>query len=350
MTLIPSFENKAALLTGGAGFIGSHTAISLLQNGAKVIIADNLSNSSIKTIARIRNIAGPNLGKNLYFYECDVKNTSSVRKILREHTIDSIVHFAALKAVSESVQFPIKYYNENINSLLSVLRAMQDEQVQNLVFSSSATVYGSKLPPPFFEDMKIEVSSITSPYGQTKYMGEVILRSLADANTDLNITILRYFNPIGAHPSGLIGENPNGVPTNLMPYLTQVAIGRIPYLPIMGTEYPTKDGTSERDYIHVMDVAEGHVRAVSQQLLGPRSGYRIYNLGTGIPVSVTELLNTFEKVVGFKLNVQFTGPRLADVPRTFANVDKARTELDWSATRSIEEACKDSWSWQKQET
>ena len=324
------------LVTGGAGYIGSHTVVKLIEAGHTPIVVDNLLNSSAESLARVERITGT----RPKFYEADVRNRETLDRIFDEQSIDAVIHFAGLKAVGESVEKPLLYYQNNLDSTLVLLDAMQAHSVKKLVFSSSATVYGTA-QPPYTEDSPTG-HGITNPYGQTKYMIECILTDLAAADSSLEITTLRYFNPIGAHPSGLIGENPNGKPNNLMPYITQVAVGKRDKLGIFGSDYDTPDGTGVRDYIHVDDLAEGHLAALTHS----KPGYTAYNLGTGQGASVLELVHAFERASGRTIAYDILPRRAGDLAKSYANVERAHQDLEWAATRSIDDACRDSWNWQ----
>jgi len=327
------------LLAGGAGYIGSHTAVALLQNNIDIIIVDNYNNSSPEAIKRIEEITS----KHIISYEVDVKNAEVINKILSENDIDCIIHFAGLKAVGESVQKPLEYYRNNIDTTLTLLECMQKNKVNNIVFSSSATVYGEDNKPPYTETMP--KGKCSNPYGWTKSMMEQILTDAAIANPALSVVLLRYFNPIGAHESGKIGEDPQGIPNNLMPYIAQVAVGRRDMLTIFGNDYQTEDGTCRRDYIHVMDLADGHVKAVEYAV--NNKGTEIFNLGTGTPYSVLEIVKAFEKSNSIKINYQVGPRRAGDLPEFWANSDKAQKVLGWHAKRSLEDMCRDTWNWQK---
>ncbi|MCM1530545.1 MAG: UDP-glucose 4-epimerase GalE [Alistipes sp.] len=326
-------------LAGGAGYIGSHTAVELLNAGHDVIIADNFCNSSPEAVRRVERITG----KNVKLYEVDITDKEKLAAAFEENKIDAVIHFAGLKAVGESVQKPVMYYRNNIDTTLSLLETMSENGVKNIIFSSSATVYGEENPVPYLETMKRGVC--TNPYGWTKAMMEQILEDAARADKELSVVLLRYFNPIGAHESGLIGEDPQGIPNNLMPYVSQVAVGRRECLTIFGSDYPTADGTCTRDYIHVTDLAIGHVKAVDHIL--KNTGVEIFNLGTGTPYSVTEIVDTFEKVNGVKVNHVYGERRPGDLAECYANADKAWQVLGWKTERSLADMCRDSWNWQK---
>ncbi len=334
----------SVLLTGGLGYIGSHTAVELLQSGEDVVVIDNLSNSNIKTKTNIKKIASEKRkisAKNFKVYIGDLRDTNLVEKIFTENKIDSVIHFAGLKAVGESVKKPLEYYDNNINSTLSLLKAMNKFKVKNLVFSSSATVYGQAKSMPIYEDFEV---GATNPYGRTKLFIEEILKDAYAADSTLNIAILRYFNPIGAHDSGLIGEDPNGIPNNLMPYISRVATGRYDHLNIFGNDYNTHDGTAVRDYIHVVDLAKGHLKALKK--LRKNCGLQIYNLGTGVGYSVLDLVNAYNSVCGNKVKYIFAPRRPGDVDICYANVDKAKKELGWTAKRNLKNMCKTSYNFE----
>lgn len=328
----------SVLVTGGAGYIGSHTCVKLLEADYDVVVLDNLSNSSPKAIGRVEEITG----KKIRFYECDILDKEGMRAIFKENTIDSVIHFAGLKAVGESVAVPLKYYENNIAGTVYLLEVMQEFGVKKIVFSSSATVYGMTDKMPLTEDLP---TSANSPYGQTKLMIEQILQDLAVSDKDWAISLLRYFNPVGAHESGRIGENPKGIPNNLMPYITQVALGKLPQLSIFGNDYPTKDGTGVRDYIHVVDLADGHLKALDK--LNTTKGVLIHNLGTGVGYSVLDLVKAFEEANGVTIPHKFAPRRPGDVTVCYADPTKAKTELGWEAKKSIVDMCRDAWNWQK---
>ncbi len=326
------------LLAGGAGYIGSHTCVELIEAGHSVIVADNFSNSCPEAIRRVEKITGAQIP----LYEADVCSAAAVEKIFSENKIDAVIHFAGLKAVGESCEKPLLYYRNNIDSTLTLLETMQKFGVNNFIFSSSATVYGTPKTVPLVETMP--TGSPTNPYGWTKLMMEQILTDTANANPDMSIVILRYFNPIGAHKSGLIGEDPNGIPNNLMPYITQVAAGRLPQLGVFGDDYPTHDGTGVRDYIHVVDLAKGHVKAIDYS--GEHKGVEIVNLGTGTGYSVLDIVKAFEKVNNIKIPYAIKPRRSGDVAECYANAEKAERVLGWKAEKNLEEMCYDSWNWQ----
>lgn len=329
----------AILVTGGAGYIGSHTVVELTAAGYEVVIADNFYNSSPKVLDRLKTITG----KYIPFFECDVCNKEQVEQLFRAYPeIDAVIHFAAYKAVGESVEKPLDYYENNIGGAMTILQAMKRHGVKNFVFSSSATVYGDPETVPCTEDSP--ANGATNPYGWTKVMQEQILRDLCFSDRNMNVAILRYFNPIGAHPSGLIGEDPNGIPNNLLPYIAQAAIGKYPSVRVFGTDYPTPDGTGIRDYIHVVDLAKGHVAAVKK--LFTNCGLVTYNLGTGKGYSVLQVIAAFEKAIGRPLEKNILPRRAGDIAENYADPSKAREELGWTAEYTIEDMCAHSWNWQ----
>lgn len=325
------------LVTGGAGFIGSHTVIELLDAGHEVVVVDNLVNSSSKSLEVVEHITG----KKLPFYLEDIRDEDILFSIFEKEKPTGVIHFAALKAVGESTQIPLQYYDNNIGGLLSLLKVMEQVQCKNLIFSSSATVYGDPHTVPILEDFPL---SVTNPYGRTKLMTEEILKDLYKADSTWNIVLLRYFNPIGAHTSGDLGENPKGIPNNLLPYVTQVAVGKLKEVQVFGNDYPTPDGTGVRDYIHVMDLARGHVAAMKK--LAPNSGLNIYNLGTGQGYSVLEIITNMENVVGHQIPYRIVSRRPGDIASCYADPSKAKEELGWQAAFSIKEMCQDAWRWQ----
>ena len=327
------------LVAGGAGYIGSHTCLVLLEAGHQVIVADNLVNSKKEALHRVEQLTG----EKIKFYLADVTDETEMDSIFKENKIDGIIHFAGLKAVGESVEQPLRYYHNNVVSTMVLAKMMERYAVKKFVFSSSATVYGDNAIP-FVETMQLLPT--TNPYGQTKVMSEQILTDLAAVHPDWGVTLLRYFNPIGAHSSGRIGEDPQGIPNNLMPYISQVASGQREYLRVWGNDYPTVDGTGVRDYIHVMDLAEGHVKAL--ECMEQRQGLAIYNLGTGKGTSVLELVQAFEKVNGIKIPYQIKERRAGDIAEFYADAGKAARELGWQTTRTIEDMCRDTWNWQSQ--
>ncbi|AKH36796.1 MULTISPECIES: UDP-glucose 4-epimerase GalE [Nitrosomonas] len=327
------------LVTGGAGYIGSHTIIELLNNKHDVIIIDNLLNSSKVAINRIEKI----VGKKLTFYEKDVRNKQALEEIFSKHQIDGVIHFAGLKAVGESVRVPLKYYNNNLISTISLLEVMESHEVRQLVFSSSATVYGDPVIVPIKESATLP-AKVTNPYGQTKLIIETMLMDLAITNNNWQITALRYFNPIGAHESGTIGEDPSDIPNNLMPYVSQVAVGKLKELSVFGNDYPTPDGTGVRDYIHVTDLAKAHVAALN--IPATPNEYRAINVGTGKGTSVLELVNAFEHASGVKIPYKITDRRPGDIAACYADPSLAHSLLGWQAQKSLKDACADSWRWQ----
>lgn len=328
------------LLAGGAGYIGSHTAVSLIEAGHEVVVVDNFKNSSPEAIRRVEKLTN----KKITTYEADVKEKETLNGIFKREKIDCVIHFAGLKAVGESVVKPIEYYRNNIDTTLSLLEAMKENDIKQIVFSSSATVYGQENASPLYESNK--KGTCTNPYGWTKWMMEQILSDAAYANQDLSVVLLRYFNPIGAHPSGLIGEDPQGIPNNLMPYVSQTAIGKRECLTVFGDDYDTPDGTCLRDYIHVCDLAEGHVKAV--EFSNQNKGVETINLGTGVPYSVLDLVHAFEKANHIKVNYKIGPRREGDLAICYANADKAKKLLNWQASRNLEDMCRDTWNWQKQ--
>ncbi|SHK16955.1 UDP-glucose 4-epimerase [Clostridium cavendishii DSM 21758] len=325
------------LVSGGLGYIGSHTIVELLNNGYDVIAVDNLYNSNLIVKERIKKITS----KDFKFYNIDLTDEEATEIVFKENNIDSVIHFAAYKAVGESVEKPLEYYHNNLLNTLSLLRLMKKYDVKNFVFSSSATVYGSAAVMPINEESSL---SVTNPYGRTKLMIEDILRDIYKADNTLNIAILRYFNPVGAHESGLIGENPNGIPNNLMPYITKVAIGELKQLSVFGDDYDTIDGTGVRDYIHVVDLAKGHIKALEK--LSHNSGLVTYNLGTGNGYSVLEMVKAFSKASGREVPYKIVGRRAGDIATCYADPTKAIEELGWKAEKNLEDMCRDSWKWQ----
>ncbi len=326
------------LLAGGAGYIGSHTCVELIRSGHSVVIADNFSNSCPEAVKRVEELTSTKIP----LYEADVCDKDAVEKIFSENKLDAVIHFAGLKAVGESVEKPTLYYRNNIDSTLTLLEAMLKHKVNNFIFSSSATVYGTPKTVPLVETMP--TGSPTNPYGWTKLMMEQILSDTAKANPDFSVVLLRYFNPIGAHESGRIGEDPNGIPNNLMPYITQVAAGRLKQLGVFGDDYPTHDGTGVRDYIHVVDLAKGHVKALDYS--DAHKGCEVFNLGTGTGYSVLDIVKAFEKVNGIEIPYVIKPRRAGDIAECFANAEKAEQQLGWKAEKSLEDMCYDSWNWQ----
>lgn len=329
----------AILVTGGAGYIGSHTVLELLELGKEVVVIDNLSNSSEESLKRVEKITN----KKPIFYEADLLDIDEVRKVFNAHKIDSVIHFAGYKAVGESVQKPMMYYQNNIDSTLILCELMKEFGVTNIVFSSSATVYGDPETVPITEESPL---SATNPYGRTKLFIEYILKDLYASDNSWNIALLRYFNPVGAHKSGLIGEDPNDIPNNLMPYVSQVAVGKLKQLSVFGDDYPTPDGTGVRDYIHVVDLAIGHLKAIEKLESNP--GLVIYNLGTGKGTSVLDMVKAFENASSKKVNYTIAPRRPGDIATCYADPKKAENELNWSAKRGIKEMCEDAWRWQSQ--
>lgn len=329
----------AILVTGGAGYIGSHTLVELLNNNRDVVVLDNLCNSSPKSLERVKQITG----KSVTFYEGDILDNALLQRIFAENSIDAVIHFAGLKAVGESVQKPIEYYRNNVTGSLNLIQEMRKASVWNFIFSSSSTVYGDPERIPVTEDCK--VGGTTNPYGTSKLMVEQILMDIAKAVPEFSITLLRYFNPVGAHESGLIGEDPNGIPNNLMPYISQVAIGKLKELSIFGNDYDTQDGTGVRDYIHVVDLAVGHVKALNRH--ENDRGLHIYNLGTGVGYSVLDMVNAFNSANGIEIPYKFAPRRAGDIAVNYADAGRAAKELGWKAERGLEQMMKDTWNWQK---
>ncbi len=329
----------AILVTGGAGYIGSHTVVELQEAGYDVVVIDNLSNSSEKSLQRVEKITG----RPVTFYEVDILDREGLEKVFAAESIDCCIHFAGLKAVGESVAKPWEYYYNNISGTLTLVDVMRKHQVKNIIFSSSATVYGNPAFIPITE--ACPKGEITNPYGQTKGMLEQILMDMQKADPQWNVILLRYFNPIGAHKSGTIGENPNGIPNNLMPYITQVAVGKLKELGVFGNDYDTHDGTGVRDYIHVVDLAKGHVKAIEKIRQNP--GIEIYNLGTGTGYSVLDIVKNFEEASGVKIPYVIKDRRAGDITTCYSDASKAEKELGWKAQYGIKEMCEDSWRWQK---
>lgn len=331
---------STVLVTGGAGFIGSHTSVELLNAGYDIIILDNFVNSKPESLKRIKELTG----KDFKFYQADIRDEEAMTKVFAENKIDAVIHFAGLKSVPQSVKEPLNYYDNNIAGTVCLCRVMDKAGCKKLVFSSSATVYGSKNPSPLREDMP--TGDTTNPYGTTKYFIEQILQDLCISDSEWGVSILRYFNPIGAHKSGRIGEDPNGIPGNLMPYITQVAIGKLECLNVCGNDYPTPDGTGVRDYIHVVDLALGHIKALDRLL--KVKGCEVYNLGTGKGYSVLDVVKAFEKASGIKINYRIAPRRAGDVACCYADATKAKEVLGWQAQYDIDDMCADSWRWQSQ--
>ena len=331
---------STVLVTGGAGFIGSHTSVELLNAGYDIIILDNFVNSKPESLKRIKELTG----KDFKFYQADIRDEEAMTKVFAENKIDAVIHFAGLKSVPQSVKEPLNYYDNNIAGTVCLCRVMDRAGCKKLVFSSSATVYGSKNPSPLREDMP--TGGTTNPYGTTKYFIEQILQDLCVSDSEWGVSILRYFNPIGAHKSGRIGEDPNGIPGNLMPYITQVAIGKLECLNVCGNDYPTPDGTGVRDYIHVVDLALGHIKALDRLL--KVKVCEVYNLGTGKGYSVLDVVKAFEKASGIKINYRIAPRRAGDVACCYADATKAKEVLGWQAQYDIDDMCADSWRWQSQ--
>ena len=329
---------KTILVTGGAGYIGSHTCIELLERGYEVVVVDNFVNSCLESLNRVQKITG----KELKFYEVDCCDYNAFEQVFKENKVDAVIHFAGLKAVGESVQKPLLYYSNNLTSTLNLIDLMEKYGCNNLVFSSSATVYGDPVSVPIYETFDLHV---TNPYGRTKLMIEDMLRDYAHVNKDKNIILLRYFNPIGAHPTGLIGEDPNGIPNNLVPYITQTAIGKLACLGVFGDDYDTIDGTGVRDYIHVCDLAYGHVLSLDK--LFTNCGLETYNLGTGNGYSVLQVHAAMEKACGFSIPYQIKPRRPGDIAQCYASCEKAYKELGFKAKYNIDDMCKHAWNWQK---
>lgn len=326
------------LVTGGAGYIGSHTALELLNAGYDVVVADNLSNSKEASLQRVEELAG----KSLTFYQVDILDREGLSAVFEAAPIDAVIHFAALKAVGESVAEPLRYYRNNVSGTITLCEVMQEFGVHNLVFSSSATVYGDAKEMPLLENFPLLPAA--NPYGRSKQMMEDVLRDLHRSDPAWNVAILRYFNPVGAHESGLIGEDPTGIPNNLVPYVAQVAVGRLPFVRVFGSDYPTPDGTGIRDYIHVVDLALAHIKAL--QKLATNPGYEVYNLATGEGNSVLEVVAAFERACGQEIPYQFQDRRPGDVAISYADPGKAARELNWVAVRDLDQMCADVWRWQ----
>lgn len=329
----------AILVTGGSGFIGSHTVVELLEAGRDVVVIDNLSNSSPVALKRVEEITG----KHVVFYQADIRDREALEKVFAKETIESCIHFAGLKAVGESVEKPWEYYDNNITGTLTLVDVMRKHGVKNIIFSSSSTVYGDPDSVPVTEESPLK--KCTNPYGSTKFMLEQILTDIQTADPEWNVVLLRYFNPIGAHKSGRIGENPNGIPNNLMPYITQVAVGKRERLGVFGNDYDTPDGTGVRDYIHVVDLAKGHVKALKK--IEEKAGLCIYNLGTGQGYSVLDVVKNFEEASGVKIPYEILPRRAGDIAANYADASKAQRELGWKAEYTLKDMCADSWNWQK---
>ncbi len=327
------------LLTGGAGYIGTHTAIELLNAGYDIVVADNFSNSQPESMKRAKQITG----RDFNVYEMDIRDKAKLEVLFEQEKPEAVIHFAGLKAVGESVEKPLDYYENNLDATFVLMRVMEEYGCKKIVFSSSATVYGEQDTMPLVETMKC--SACSNPYGWTKYMIEQILRDYAKVHEDWSVVLLRYFNPVGAHESGMVGENPNGIPNNLMPRVTQAALGKIKMLGVMGNDYPTPDGTCLRDYIHVVDLAKGHVCAI--RYAQDNNGCDVFNLGTGVGYSVLDIINTFEKVNGIKVPHEIVARRPGDLPMAYSNPAKAEKILHWKAEKTLADMCRDSWNWQQ---
>ena len=336
-------KDTCVLVTGGAGFIGSHTVVQLLEGGYQVVIVDDLSNSSAVAVDRVKTIVGEEAAKNLTFYEANVLDREAMNKIFDTHQIDRVIHFAGFKAVGESVSKPVEYYHNNIENTLVLIDVMRNHGCKSIIFSSSSTVYGDPDNPPVTEEDPKKPA--TNPYGWTKWMIEQILMDVHTADPEWDVVLLRYFNPIGAHPSGLIGEDPKGIPNNLVPYVAQVAVGKLEAVQVYGNDYPTPDGTGVRDYIHVVDLARGHVCAIKK--LQTNCGLFICNLGTGKGYSVLDVIHAFSKACGKEIPYVIDPRRPGDIAECYADPTKAKNELGWVAEYGIEEMCADSWNWQK---
>lgn len=328
----------AILITGGCGYIGSHTCVEMLSAGYEIVVVDNYYNSKPEALARVKELSG----KDFPFYECDIRDEEGLRKVFSAHKIDAVIHFAGLKAVGESVEKPLEYYDNNVNGTLVLYRVMKEFGCKRIIFSSSATVYGGENPSPLQENMP--TGAVTNPYGRTKYVIEEILKDICVSDPEFSAVLLRYFNPVGAHESGRIGEDPNGIPNNLMPFLLQVAVGKREKLSVFGNDYDTPDGTGVRDYIHVVDLARGHVKAVDYAM--KNVGAQPINLGTGVGYSVLDMVHTFEKVNGVPVPHVITARRPGDVATCFSNPAKAAELLGWKAELTLEDMCRDSWRWQ----
>ena len=330
----------AILITGGCGYIGSHTCIEMLKAGYDIVVIDNYYNAKPEALKRVKELAG----KDFPFYECDIRDADGLRRVFRAHDIEAVIHFAGLKAVGESVQKPLLYYDNNVGGTVTLCQVMNEMGCKRMIFSSSATVYGTGNPSPLKEDMP--TGAVTNPYGRTKFMIEGILQDLCVSDPEWSAVLLRYFNPIGAHESGRIGEDPNGIPNNLMPYISQVAIGKLQRLSVFGDDYDTPDGTGVRDYIHVVDLAKGHVKAVDYAL--QHTGADAINLGTGVGYSVLNLVNAFQKANGVTVPYSIAPRRPGDVATCYSDPSKAARVLGWKAEKNVEDMCRDSWRWQSQ--
>lgn len=330
-------KNKNVLVTGGSGYIGSHTLIALIESGYFPVVVDNFSNSSKKVFDKLEKITG----KRILFYDEDILNTKAISKIIKTHSINSVLHFAGLKSVAESIDLPLEYYQNNVNGTLSLLAAMKNTNIKSMVFSSSATVYGDQNSAPYSEDL--QRGRPMNPYGSSKAMIEQILEDLCVSDRNCSVIALRYFNPAGAHPSGLIGENPQGIPNNLMPYISQVGAGKLKELSIFGNDYPTPDGTCQRDYIHVMDIAYGHLKALNYN----KKGFLPINLGTGKPTSVIEMIKSFCYTTGVEVPYKFSPRRQGDLPAVWADIERAKELISWKAERTLDDIMCDAWNWQQ---
>ena len=333
----------AVLVTGGAGYIGSHTVVELLNAGYETVVVDNLYNASKESLKRVEEITG----KTVTFYEVDLLDRDALNRVFEKHSIESVIHFAGYKAVGESVQKPIEYYFNNVSGTLILCDVMRKHNVKSIVFSSSATVYGDPEVLPITEEMK--TGGVTNPYGRTKFMIEQILQDIYVSDPQWKIILLRYFNPIGAHPSGMIGEDPNGIPNNLLPYVAQVAVGKLEKIHVFGNDYDTEDGTGVRDYIHVVDLAKGHVKAlerIAEHERAKEGGVDIYNLGTGNGSSVMQIINAFEEACGKELPYEIDERRPGDIASCYADASKANRELHWKAEKTLSDMCRDTWNWQ----
>lgn len=328
----------AILITGGCGFIGSHTCLEMIDAGYDIVVLDNYYNSSPIALQRVKELAGVDFP----FYECDIRDREGLRTIFENHKIEAVIHFAGLKAVGESVEKPLEYYENNVGGTVTLCEVMAEYGCKRMIFSSSATVYGMSNPSPLVETYK--TGDVTNPYGRTKYVIEEILKDTCASDPEWSAVLLRYFNPIGAHESGNIGENPNGIPNNLMPYVSQVAIGKRPFLSVFGDDYDTHDGTGVRDYIHVVDLAKGHVKATDYAL--KNNGAEVFNLGTGTGNSVLDLVNTFESVNGVKVPYKIVSRRAGDIATCYSDPTKALKVLDWKTEKNLEDMCRDTWRWQ----
>jgi len=341
-------DNKTILVTGGAGYIGSHACIELLNAGYEVVVVDNLSNSKVESLNRVKTITD----KNIVFYEADICDKKALSDVFSKHSIYAVMHFAGLKAVGESCQKPLMYYQNNVYGSLILTEVMTEANVKNLIFSSSATVYGEPDTVQYSEELP--VYGATNPYGKSKAMVEDILKDLSTADTLINSTtawnikLLRYFNPIGAHESGMIGEDPNGIPNNLIPYVSQVAVGKLEQLSVFGNDYPTRDGTGVRDYIHVVDLVKGHLKALNAIEVEQAGGCKAYNLGAGLGYSVLEIIQSFEDITDKKINYKFVARRTGDVAENYADPSLALKELGWKTERNLQDMVKDTWRWQTQ--